>query len=326
MKIAILGGGSIGQRHMRNLRSLGFENNNIYVFEPKNDMAGYIPETLGVQVTTSYEDMLDNDFDVAFITNPTRYHVETAFDFASRGIDLFIEKPLSDVIDDRLRKLIEIVKEKKLITMVGCNTRFYPALQYIKDVLKDESLGALCSARIQFGHYLPDWHPREDYREGYSANRSMGGGILLDAVHELDYARWLFGYPIRSPLVMGGKLSNLEIDTEDLVSILYSFEKCPVVHIHLDYLQRYYNRSCQIIGESGTINWDYREHHVEWYDARDDVWHKYLVEEGINEMYVRQLEHFFDCLKHRKPSCQTVEDALEVQHMVENIRQNLGAN
>jgi len=326
VKIAIIGGGSIGQRHTRNLRSLGLENISIRVFEPNNDRAGYVQEKLGVQVTTSYKDMLDNDFDVAFVTNPTRYHVETALDFASRGIDLFIEKPLSDVIDDNLHKLLKVVKEKKLITMVGCNTRFYPALQYIKDVLKNESLGALYSARIQFGHYLPNWHPWEDYRQGYSANRSLGGGILLDAVHELDYARWLFGSPMGIPHVMGGKLSNLEIDTEDLVSILYSFENCPVVHIHFDYLQRYYNRSCQIIGEYGTISWDYRDHHVEWYDARDDVWHKYLVEEGVNEMYVRELEHFFECVKYRKQSCQTVEETLEVQQMVESIRKHLGGS
>lgn len=326
MKIAILGGGSIGQRHARNLWSLGLEEINIRVFEPNSDRAKYIQENLGVQVTSSYEDMLDHDFDIAFITNPTRYHVDTAFDFASRGTDLFVEKPLSDVIDNNLSKLLEVVKEKKLITMVGCNTRFYPALQYINDVLQKEGVGELYSARIQFGHYLPNWHPLEDYRQGYSANRSLGGGILLDAVHELDYARWLFGRPIGTPLVMGGKLSNLEADTEDLVSILYSFEQCPVVHFHLDYLQRYYNRSCQIIGKYGSITWDYRQHHVEWYDARDDVWHRYLVEEGINEMYVRELEHFFECLKHRKPSCQTVGDALEVQQMVENIRQNLGGN
>ena len=241
MKIAILGGGSIGQRHARNLWKIGLSEVDIHIFDPLRDRATHIQETLGVDVTTSYEDMLDHDFDIAFVTNPTRYHVETALDFASRGVDLFIEKPLSDIVDDRLFKLLDIVKKNNLITMVGCNMRFYPALQYISDVLQKEGLGELYSARIQFGYYLPNWHPWEDYRQGYSANRSLGGGILLDAVHELDYARWLFGSPVGDPHVMGGKLSNLEIDTEDLVSIIYAFEKCPVVHIHLDYLQRYYN-------------------------------------------------------------------------------------
>ena len=118
--------------------------------------------------------------------------------------------------------------------------------------------------------------------------------------------------------------SNLrEEEVCHLVSILYSFEKCPVVHIHLDYLQRYYNRSCQIIGEYGTITWDYNSHQVHWYDSRRDVWHIHRVQEGLNDMYVKEVEHFFECLKLRKNTCQTVEDAVCVQQMADDIQKSL---
>jgi predicted dehydrogenase len=71
--------------------------------------------------------------------------------------------------------------------------RFHPGIARLKELLNKDVIGKAVSARLQVGHYLPDWHPEEDYRQSYSAIKSMGGGVILDSIHELDYIRWLIG-------------------------------------------------------------------------------------------------------------------------------------
>ena len=86
--------------------------------------------------------------------------------------------------------------------------------------------------------------------------RELGDGAILDAIHEIDYIRWLLG-EVAGTTCVAGKLSQLEIDTEDVAAILLRFETGAVEEIDLDYIQRAYRRTCQIIGEEGTLHWDY---------------------------------------------------------------------
>ncbi|HEX2385604.1 MAG TPA: aminotransferase class III-fold pyridoxal phosphate-dependent enzyme, partial [Candidatus Binatia bacterium] len=153
------------------------------------------------------------------------------------------------------------------------------------------------SARAAFGQYLPDWHPYEDYRAGYSARRDLGGGIILDAIHEVDFLRWLAG-EMQSVACFSGRLSSLEIDTEDTAALLLRFANGAIGEIHLDYVQRAYSRSAEIIGEKGTIRWDYALRAVRWYSAEDRRWRAFNDPETWepNDMYLDEMRHFLRCL------------------------------
>src|SRR5438034_6395276 len=119
--------------------------------------------------------------------------------------------------------------------------------------LVDEGrIGRPLAARAQCGYYLPFWRPGTDYREGYGARQATGGGIILDSIHEFDYLAWLLGRP-REVFAYAGRVSSLEIDTEDNADVLLRFDYGAVANIHLDYLQRTYRRACDFIGEDGVI-------------------------------------------------------------------------
>jgi predicted dehydrogenase len=230
------------------------------------------------------------------ITTPTSSHLALALEAARRGCHLFIEKPLSHDWND-VERLLEVVQRRELMTLVGCNMRFHPGLRAVRTLLQERAVGRIVSARVEVGQYLPDWHPAEDYRTSYSARRELGGGVILDAIHELDYIRWLIG-EVASLTCVTGKLSGLEIETEDTAALLLRFDSGAIGEVHLDYVQRAYSRTCQVIGDEGTIHWDYVAGRVRWYSARARRWQIFSDPSDWepNCMYVDEMKHFRRCL------------------------------
>lgn len=295
-KFAIVGCGSIGKRHLSNLKNLGAKN--IIGIEVDENKRVGIEVDYGISTVPNIEEALDQEVDTAIICTPTQFHLIDALRFAEAGCNLFIEKPVSTSLDG-LNDLLDIVNEYKLINFVGCNFRFHPGMIYIKNLLRKGEIGKIIYARSQFGHYLPDWHPWEDYRKGYSAKRSLGGGVVLDRIHEIDYLRWLIG-DINEVYAKIGRLSNLEIDTEDTAEIMLQFTNGAFGSIHLDYIRRVYDCSMEIVGEEGFVQWNYQDHSIKWYLANNDnlcrrQWPYY---DG-NNMYLEEMRYFLDALAGR---------------------------
>ena len=313
MKILVIGCGSIGKRHIRNIKALIAGNIVAYDIDPKR--CSEVEQKYGIVSYNDLEEALSQKPDVAFICTPSSLHVAPALAAAQKGCHLFIEKPLSHSLDN-VDELIEIVAQKGLVTLVGCNLRFHPGIATIKDLLAKQMIGKVICARVQAGQYLPDWHPGEDYRSGYSANKSLGGGTILDSIHQIDYVRWFLG-DVLQIFCISSKYSSLEIDTEDMAEMLISFQSGAIAEIHLDYIQRFYGHSCHIIGEQGTILWDIHDKQVKLYSADIKQWASYpeKPDYDINEMYIDEMRHFLKCLDGEAVSMQDVKagkKALEI--------------
>ncbi len=304
MRTLVVGCGSIGKRHIRNLKAL--RAGDIIAHDLRPERCREVEREYGVKAYTNLEEALAQKADVALICTPTSLHIPPALSAARNGCHLFIEKPLSHSLEG-VDELLEVVAEKGLVTLVGCNMRFHHGIAKMKELLKKESIGRVLCARVQAGQYLPDWHPWEDYRQGYSANMSLGGGVILDGVHEIDYITWFLG-EVSQVVCFSGRLSSLEIDTEDTAEILMRFKSGAMAEVHLDYIQRAYGRSCQIIGEEGTILWDFNDKQVKLYSARTKEWQLFPEEPGydINQMYIEEMKHFIQCLEGKAKPMQDI--------------------
>jgi predicted dehydrogenase len=309
-RFLIIGCGSIGKRHLGNLLAARY--GDVIAFDVSADRAADVRSRFGVDAYSDLDRALNRGPQVALITAPTSLHVPLAQQAAERGCHLFIEKPLSHSRDG-VETLLERVCRDDRITLVGCNLRFHPGLIIVKRLLEEGAVGRVVAARVEVGHYLPDWHPAEDYRQGYSARTDLGGGIILDAVHEIDYIRWLLG-PIRSVACFAEKLSHLEIQTEDTAALLFRFMDGAIGEVHLDYVQRAYSRTCHIIGDAGTIRWDYTSGEVRTYTASSHAWSTVANPAGWqpNQMYVDELAHFARCLDGDERPALDVSDAARV--------------
>ena len=107
-------------------------------------------------------------------------------------------------------------------------------------------------SQIEAGQYLPQWRKGIDYRKCYSADRQRGGGVGLDLSHEIDSMRYLFGDPA-SWKIYRTKVSDLEINSDDVFEGLYFYKNNFICNVHLDYLQARKKRSIRIVGSEGEI-------------------------------------------------------------------------
>jgi predicted dehydrogenase len=130
--------------------------------------------------------------------------------------------------------------------------RFHPVLRRLRELLATEPA---VSIQAYVGQYLPDWRPGRDYREVYSSHRAGGGGVLRDLSHELDYLCWLTG-GWRRVTALGGALSTLAIDSDDVYAVLLETEGCPVVSCEMNYLDRVSRRELILNRNSDTIRAD----------------------------------------------------------------------
>ena len=311
MKFLIIGCGSIGQRHLKNLVTISTEEIIAYRTLKKN--VKKLEKEFHIKTYTKLHEALNQNPDAVLVTNPTSLHIQSALAAAKQGCHLFIEKPISNTLD-KIDELIDILQKKKLVGLVGCNLRFHPCLQLIKKLLDQKRIGKVISARVQMGQYLPDWHPWEDYRTVYSAHQSLGGGIILDAIHELDYIRWLLG-DVTQVFSFSEKLSDLDIDTEDVAEILLRFKSGAIGEVHLDYIQRCPSRTCEIIGEEGNIVWNLNEGTIKVYTSEKKKWELFKQPKGyydINQTYIDEISHFISCIEGKEEPLISITDGLEV--------------
>ncbi|MEE2745394.1 MAG: Gfo/Idh/MocA family oxidoreductase [Pseudomonadota bacterium] len=234
MKALVIGFGSIGSRHVRVLKHLGL-NTAVVSNREINQEHAY---------SNIFEAVADWNPDYAIIANRTTEHInafEALAEAGFRGI-LLVEKPL-------FNRTQEFPRHNFSNVFVAYNLRFHPVISRLKELIEGKNI-LLTHAYV--GQFLPSWRPGIDYRKVYSAIKSEGGGVLRDLSHELDYLNWLLGGWTKLAAI-GGKFSNLEIDSEDTFSILIKTPLCPSVSLQLNYLDSINRRELTVITADNTI-------------------------------------------------------------------------
>jgi predicted dehydrogenase len=323
VRVLIAGLGGIGQRHIRNLRHLLGPDADLVAYRVRRD-SRTLTDSLAIEPGESVEQKYDlrvfDDVDAAInerpdavlVCNPTSLHLAIAIKAAEAGCALFIEKPIASSMDGT-GDLIDAVEKRGLVGLVGYQMRFHPTLRRARDLLQAGAVGRVVAVRIEMGEFLPGWHPYEDYRQMYASRADLGGGVILSQIHELDYAYWFFGMPNRV-LAVGGHLTRLEVDVEDVASILLvcSIDGRDVpVHVQLDYIQRPPSRTCEIIGDAGKIIVDLRQHALTLFDANGTMVES-TTNPGFarNQLFLDEMTHFLACIDGRESPSVSIRDGV----------------
>lgn len=320
MKILISGLGSIGRRHANNCQSLGCSE--LIGVDPDCERRKRFEQETNGSTYINWDDAVASGGDLAIITSPNRFHVDQALLAANAGLHLFVEKPLG-ISRDGVNELIAIIQKKELFAHVGSNWKFHPAFQRMKTLLDARQVGKVTCVQVLAGQWLPDWHPWEDYRKGYSARADLGGGIVFDS-HELDCLTWLLG-DVESITGFTSNTGILDITTEDIACACIRFKNGALASISMDYLQRSYRRQYHISGDRGTMEWDIQTGRLSVYDAISDTTTTEDVnQQDLNEMYVRQLRHIFLGISQKVDPITPVSQASEVLELQLRLKEGCG--
>ncbi len=318
MRILLVGLGSIGLRHLRLLQER----------EPVASLAVVSARELPQEFSNltrfpTLTQAVQWEPTLTLVTNPAPKHVETALEFGRCGSHLFIEKPLSNTLSG-VDELLALCAKKNLVCMVGYMLRFFEPLVVMKQALEQGKVGKVFSISASVGQYLPDWRAGRDYRQTVSATEALGGGVLLELSHELDYVRWLLG-EIESVRATTARVSDLEIDVEDSAEITLTFANGAVGQIHLDMLDRAAHRDCRIVGSAGTLLWQSEQgHRVQLRSTENSDWVDLRAAGAIDpdRMYRAQLDHLFACIEGKQQPMVSGEVGRRVLELVLAAKQS----
>jgi predicted dehydrogenase len=279
----------------------------------------------GISVFDDLDAALAERPQAAFICNPSSLHIPVALACVRAGCDLFLEKPVSSDLRG-VEELIREAEQRKAVVMVGYQLRFHPCFLALKESLSQGLIGNVLTVRATVGEYLPGWHPYEDYRTMYAARADLGGGVIVTQIHEFDYLYALFGVP-RRIFALGGHWSRLEIDVEDVASVLMEFTaygRALPVHLQQDYVQRPPSRSCEVIGDRGKLIMDLPSLSLSCYDeegklASLQTWDNF----DRNQLFLDELRHFAECVETRRKPLVDLRDGVQSLKMALAARESI---
>lgn len=316
MRVLIQGLGSIGQRHLRNVRRV-LPDARVAALRHRRDS----PAVLGVDETfCDLDAALAFDPDIAILAGPAPFRVPTARALASIGVHLFLEKPMAAQLEG-VEDLLAVAKDKDIRVMVGYVLRFHAVMRAVAASASSGRLGALRHVHVEVGQDLRTWRPGSDPADSVSAQAALGGGAVLELSHELDVLLWLGGKPSYVDATLA-RVSDLPIDVEDLAEVTVSFESGAIGHAHLDFLQNPASRRGKATFELGSLTWDLIE--GEAFESLDGTVQP-LVRSGSldrNDMYLDELTHFLECVDQGLDPSPSAQDGLSVLEVIVAAKQS----
>ena len=313
MKYLIVGLGSMGKRRVRNLQNL--EATEIAGFDLREDRRAEATSLYGVQTFDQFDDAMQWAPDALIISTPPNLHLPYAEAAIKAGLHFFTEAGVSA---EGFVDLARQADEQGRVAAPSCTMRFHPSVQKVKSLLEGGAIGRLLTFSHQFGQYLPDWHPWEDYRDFY-VSRPETGACREIVPFELVWLTDLVG-SVTEVTAMKDRLGDLEAEIDDVYHLLMRFDNKVIGHLQVDIVARSARRELCLLGTEGNVTWSAADKTVKLYSAKDQDWQEFpegetAVEAGysgfsIENMYVDEMKAFVDACTGGAPYPYTfVEDA-----------------
>ncbi|MCK9631763.1 MAG: Gfo/Idh/MocA family oxidoreductase [Methanoregula sp.] len=313
----IMGCGSVGKRHAKNLIALGCR---ISCFDPNHDRC--LELASGMPVVQSFGNLADalsiTDLDGVIICSPTAFHPEQTIKALSRGLPVLLEKPPARTAADA-RRMVDVMRSTGLPVLLGYTWRWWPPLARVRELVMAGRIGRILHVQFHMSAHLADWHPWEPYQDFFMASAAQGGGALLDESHWIDLMVWFFGLPEK----LSGRvelISDLEIETDDNVDVHLTYPNNLRITIHLDLYGRPHEKFIRFIGEKGTILWSVEPNRIAIGNKSSQTWDEEFFSFDRNDMFMSVAREFLDVVNGAPIRTCTLDDGVRVMDIIEAIR------
>lgn len=315
-RIGIIGFGNIAQRHINNSKNI-FPTALVYGLSS----SGRRPDNENLfcdHLVKNIEELIIINPDFVIVSSPSSHHELHALPLIEAGIPTFIEKPLASDPNSASR-LAKASKKYNTPVTVGYCLRYHDSINLVKSSIEEGLLGNISNVFIEVGQFLPDWRPNKNYKNTVSANKNLGGGVLLELSHELDYFQWFFG---KSSVEYASLRSSktLGTDVEEIADIVLKTKSGIYANLHLDFIQRDPKRHFTVIGDKARLDWDIIKNEVSVHDKMGSNIIYKNNEWDTNDMYVNILKSFIKDIKLGSDTSSAIEESKDIIFLIDKIK------
>lgn len=316
--IAVIGLGSIAKKHRANLKML-YPKAKIFALPSRRRIVEKNEIDNADSVVNSVDQLIDLKPKFVIDASPSSMHFRNSSLLIQNLIPVLIEKPIASTLSDS-EKLISLSKKFKLPLAVGYCLRQLPSALMVKQLLEDLGEQPVYNVQATVGQYLPDWRGDVDFRESVSARAELGGGVLLELSHELDYLQWLLG-PLKVEHAILRSSNELSLEVEEIADITLKTNDGGVCNLHLDFLQRHSHRKCSFVCAGKRIDWDLITNSVVVSDKNGihDVYSE--PEWDKNNMYIAMLKNFNAFIHGESEQIASLQEAHDVIKIITRIKE-----
>jgi predicted dehydrogenase len=300
-KFLQIGLGSMGKRRIRNLLANGIKKDQIFGFDLVAEKRKEAEEKYGIKVYDNFEKAVaEIKPDVYIISTPPDKHHQYFLAAASVKKHFFVEVTIVDTGYDKLYKLLD----DSFVAAPSCTFRYFPAIKKIKEEVKRGTIGRILSFQYHLGQYLPDWHPWEDYKKVYYAQKETGGCREMFP-YELIWLTDIIGAKVKKVGGVTAKVSDLEMTADDVYFAVLEFDNKVIGNIAIDLLARTPLRTLRLVGTEGVLDWEWLKYEIRIYQAKTKKWETLKLEKGKSEkgyvatedMYQEEIKIFLEAIE-----------------------------
>ncbi|MFA5935770.1 MAG: Gfo/Idh/MocA family oxidoreductase [Patescibacteria group bacterium] len=315
MRFLIIGLGSMGKRRIRNL--IANDETDIVGFDVSADRRKDAEEKYQIQTVADVESVPSTEYDAIIISTPPNLHASYIRLALKEKKHFFVETTTSD------EAYAEIINapDDGTVRAPSSTFRHFAPIKKIKEILDAKRIGTVLAYQYHLGQYLPDWHPWEDYRQVFFSKKETGACRELFPF-ELVWLNWLVGSPVEEVCGYVTKVSDLDMDADDLMSASVKHETSVYGNILIDVVARTPFRTLRLLCTNGVIEWNWLASEISLYDVATKQTEVIQIEKGkteegyivIEEMYIEEIKAFLDAIKGVRPYPLTAQDVLRNLH------------
>lgn len=323
MNIVVIGLGSMGRRRIRLLKKYN-DTFNIIGVDLNTERRAKTKSEFAVEAYEHLDEVLqNNDINCAFICTSPLSHSDIINQCLRCNLHVFTELNLvADLYDEN----ITLSKAKNKILFLSSTFLHRAEINQIQSWVKSESFPLNYIYHI--GQYLPDWHPWEDYKDFFVADKRSNGCREIFAI-ELPWIIEVFG-KVKDMLVNKSKISSLNVDYNDNYMVILEHESGHKGMLAVDVVSRKAVRNLEVFGENlhfswngspdGLKVWDVEkrtETHVELYDNVDRLneYSNFVVENA----YYEEIVSFFNAIEKIDEPIYSFEKDKEILRLIDRI-------
>jgi predicted dehydrogenase len=321
-KILIVGSGSIGLKHLGVIKEL-----------LPNCQVAFLHHSTNKKIIVgadksffSIENAFEYAADIVVLANPSSFHIELARKLMRPCVKFLIEKPISNSTYG-LNNFLEECNAFNANVTIGYNLRYLDSLNYFRNQIKNDLIGKVHSIRAEVGQNLATWREGVDYKNTSSASSYLGGGVLLELSHEIDYLLWIFGGIewVQSSIF---KHKYRELDVEDTSLTIINFNNIDnnrqiSCSLNMDFMRHDSVRNCYAIGDKSTLLWDGVNGIVSIFNPDISKWNVlFHATDELTKSYINLWKAIIEMPDHPSDSKATIKDGIDVLMVVEAIKKS----